>query len=43
MTVRDLLNVLDVHNARTISIIWNDKIVWEGEDITDIPQTLLGC
>lgn len=43
MTVRDLLNVLDVHNARTISIIWNDKIVREGEDITDIPQTLLGC
>lgn len=43
MTVKDLLNVLDVHNARTISIIWNDKIVWEGEDITDIPQTLLGC
>lgn len=43
MTVRDLLNVLDVHNARTISIIWNDKIVWEGEDITDIPQALLGC
>lgn len=34
MTVRDLLNVLDVHNARTISIIWNDKIVWEGEDNT---------
>lgn len=30
MTVRDLLNVLDVHNARTISIIWNDKIVWAG-------------
>jgi hypothetical protein len=43
MTVKDLLNVLDVHNARTISIIWNDKIVWEGEDITDIPQALLGC
>lgn len=43
MTVKDLLNVLDVHNARTIFIIWNDKIVWEGEDITDIPQTLLGC
>lgn len=42
MTVKDLLNILDAHNARTISIIWNDKIMWEGEDITDIPQTLLG-
>lgn len=43
MTVKDLLIFLDVHNVCTISIIWNDKIVWEGEDITDIPQTLLGC
>ena len=34
MTVKDLLIFLDVHNACTISIIWNDKIVWEGEDIT---------